>query len=89
VIEIKLHVTFLKIGNILSEEIHQFILMSPWKAYYWIRNSQRRITVKTKNENIDSSIVVKTGKREDFFNELSSIFICYPWYMRSVHQHLE
>jgi hypothetical protein len=60
--------------------MRHFLSMSPWKAYDWLRNSQRRITVKTKIDGINSFVVLKPRVQHFYFfsqpNEY--IYISFP-----------
>ncbi len=60
--------------------IRHFLTISPWKAYQWLRSSQRRITVKTKIERINSLVVIKPRIPHFYFftqpNEY--IYISFP-----------
>lgn len=60
--------------------MRHFFTMSPWKAYDWLRNSQRRITVKAKIESINSFVVIKPRISHFYFFNLPNeyIYLSFP-----------
>jgi hypothetical protein len=56
--------------------------LAPWKAYHWLRRAQRRITMKTKKECLNSLVALKTRVRHfDFFALPDQyIYISFPMY---------
>lgn len=67
-------------GRFPVSMMRHFLTMSPWKSYDWLRNSQRRITVKAKIEGLNSFVVLKP--RVPHFNFFSQpneyIFLSFP-----------
>ncbi|WP_316845519.1 hypothetical protein [Pedobacter psychrodurus] len=69
-------------GKFPVSMMRHFTSMQPWKAYYWIRNAQQRITVKAKNKNLNSLVILKTVVPHfNFFSKPNEyIFISFPMY---------
>jgi hypothetical protein len=60
--------------------MRHFLTMSPWKSHDWLRNSQRRITVKAKIEGMNSLVVLKPRiPHFHFFSQPNEyIYLSFP-----------
>ena len=67
-------------GSIPVSMMRHFLTMSPWRAYDWLRNSQRRMTVKEKISGINSLVVIKPRiPHFYFFNQPNEyIYLSFP-----------
>ena len=67
-------------GNLPVAMLRHFIDMNPFKALTYLRNSQRRITVKNKTERSNSLIIFDTAAAHfNFFTQPNEyIFISFP-----------
>lgn len=73
-------------GKFPVSMMRHFFTISPWKSYDWLRNSQRRITVKAKIEGMNSFVVLKPRiPHFNFFSQPNEyIFISFPMYQIAI-----
>jgi hypothetical protein len=67
-------------GRFPISMMRHFLTMSPWKSYDWLRNCQRRISVKAKIEGINSFVVLKPRIPHFYFFSQPNqyIYISFP-----------
>ncbi len=67
-------------GKFPVSMMRHFLTMNPWKSYSWLRNSQRRITIKEKIDGLNSFVVIRPCVPNFYFFNLPNeyIFLSFP-----------
>jgi hypothetical protein len=67
-------------GKFPVSMMRHFFTMNPWKSYDWLRNAQRRITIKEKIGGINSFVVIRPRMPYFYFFNLPNeyIYISFP-----------
>lgn len=78
-------------GKFPVSMMRHFNSIQPWKAYYWVRIAQQRITVKAKNKDLNSLVILKTVVPHfNFFSKPNEyIFISFPMYNLAIFLFLD
>ncbi|CAD0006729.1 hypothetical protein [Flavobacterium salmonis] len=85
-------------GILPLAHMRHFMELNPLKAFSFLRNSQRRITVKSKINRLNSIVLFNTAKPHfNFFNKPNEyIFVSFPmnnfalfYFLRKVHTDLD